>query len=474
MNSEKRLIIAFTLSLGILFLFQTFFVPPPSKTPQKTTQNVDITKEQTMVSEEKNLPPAEETLTEVETDEYILTICNPGGYVKNVSFKKYEDSQEFSNLFVTPAVKDKDFDIQISSKSIRLSTKDGFYKQINLKGDYLLQLETNVSGEISILSGEVFNNMDGRYQEIVYKSGGDIQHSSISKIRKNPISLTEGLIGLRNRYFTAAVILPDKERFVASIVDKYVDISLNTNKLKTNIELYLGPEKTSILKKHDLQGLVKYGFFHPIAIFLLKILTLLFALFHNWGLAIIALSALIYLAFSPLTKKSAQSFKKMQELQPQMEALKVKYKTDSQRLNQEIMKLYSENKLNPLGGCLPLFIQLPIFFALYPILMRFIEIKGASFLWIKDLSKPDTLSFLGAVGDKIHVLPVLMAGLMFFQQKLNSSKSAINPEQQKMMTLFFPIFFGVIFYSFPAGLVLYWFTNSLFSTAYQYKISKQK
>ena len=141
------------------------------------------------------------------------------------------------------------------------------------------------------------------------------------------------------------------------------------------------------------------------------------------------------------------------------------------------MLLYKKYKVNPLSGCLPMLLQIPIFFALYQILMRFIAIKGAHFLWIKDLSLPDALftfpASLPFIGKTFNLLPVLMAGVMFAQQKFTQPKT-VSSDQQKMMTMFFPIFLGIIFYNFPAGLTLYWLTNSVLSAAYQYKINKSQ
>ncbi|MBI4972952.1 MAG: membrane protein insertase YidC, partial [Candidatus Omnitrophica bacterium] len=150
-----------------------------------------------------------------------------------------------------------------------------------------------------------------------------------------------------------------------------------------------------------------------------------------------------------------------------------------QRLNKEIMQLYREHKVNPFGGCLPLILQIPIFFALYQVLMRSVSLKGANFLWIKDLSGPDrlfTLPFsLPVLGNEINLLPILMTIGMFIQQKISmaASGSASN-EQQKMMLILFPLMFGFIFYHMPAGLVLYWFINSTLMLVYQFRVSRGK
>ena len=166
--------------------------------------------------------------------------------------------------------------------------------------------------------------------------------------------------------------------------------------------------------------------------------------------------------------------REMQKMQPHIEALKKQYQNDPQRLNKEIMELYRVHKINPFGGCLPLFLQIPVFFALYQALLRSLALKGSSFLWIKDLSEPDRLAVFSAnipfIGNELNVLPILMAITMFFQQKLSSKTTPSgDPQQQKFMLIFFPILFGVMFYHFPSGLALYWSVYSLLSLGFQWR-----
>jgi len=183
----------------------------------------------------------------------------------------------------------------------------------------------------------------------------------------------------------------------------------------------------------------------------------------------------------PLSVKSMLSMKKMQALQPKIEELRAKHKENPQKLNTEIMELYKREKVNPFGGCLPMLLQIPVFFALYQLLMRLISLKGASFLWIKDLSLPDRLYVLSSpipvIGDELNLLPLLMAAGMFVQQKFTTpslDKTSSAAEQQKIMGVLMPVIFGVLFYKMPSGLVLYWFVNNLLMLAFQWKISAKK
>ena len=189
----------------------------------------------------------------------------------------------------------------------------------------------------------------------------------------------------------------------------------------------------------------------------------------GYGVAIIILTILIRLIFHPLHKKSTDSMKKMQEIQPLIKSLQDKYKNDPKKLQQETMMLYKEKKVNPMGGCLPMFIQIPIFIALYTILRGAIELRYVDFLWINDLSAPENL-FAGKIpipfnsNDALNILPILMAGSMILQQKMTSAATAITPEQkqqQQIMMFMMPIMMLFFFYDMPSGLVLYWTVSNL-------------
>ena len=184
-----------------------------------------------------------------------------------------------------------------------------------------------------------------------------------------------------------------------------------------------------------------------------------------------------------MTFKSMHSMKKMQSLQPKINQIREQHKNNPQKLNKELMELYKEHKINPLGGCLPLFLQMPIFIALYQVLWRSVSFKGADFLWIKDLSEPDRLIYpmpftLPILGNEFNILPVLMMIVMFFQQKLSMKNTVVmdpsQAAQQKMMMYFFPVFLGYIFYKFSSGLTLYFTIFYILSTFTQFKMAKVK
>lgn len=238
--------------------------------------------------------------------------------------------------------------------------------------------------------------------------------------------------------------------------------------------LYMGPKKLTMLQAvgHNLAQAVDYGWLDLIAKPMLWLLNFFHGFTRNYGLAIILLTIVIKLAFWPITQKGMQSMKNMQKLQPKISKLREKFKDDPARMNQEMMALYKTYKINPLGGCLPMLIQIPFFFALYQVLMAAIELRHAPFmLWINDLSAPDRL-WLGFDIPYLHGLPVLtlLMGLsMYLQQKM--TPTIADPTQARIMQLL-PIIFTFMFINFASGLVLYWFINNLLSMLQQYLINR--
>jgi YidC/Oxa1 family membrane protein insertase len=181
---------------------------------------------------------------------------------------------------------------------------------------------------------------------------------------------------------------------------------------------------------------------------------------HNFGLAIIVLTIVIKILFFPLTHTSYKSMKDMQKVQPLMLKLKKKYKDDKEKLNKEIMALYRSHKVNPLGGCLPMILQIPVFFALYKALLGSIELRHAPFIfWINDLSAKDPY----------YITPIIMGASMFIQQKMTPTVG--DPTQAKIMLLM-PIVFTIMFLNFPSGLVIYWLVNNVLSIGQQFYINK--
>ena len=240
-------------------------------------------------------------------------------------------------------------------------------------------------------------------------------------------------------------------------------------------DVYFGPKKLSILNQvnYNLSKAINFGFFDVLAKPMLWLLNFFHSLIGNYGIAIILLTVLIKGVFWPITQKGMKSMKNMQKLQPKVAKLKEKYKDDAQKMNQEMMALYKTYKVNPLGGCLPMVLQIPFFFALYKVLLMSIELRHAPFmLWINDLSAPDRL-WLGFDIPYLHGIPVLtllMGASMYLQQRMTPATA--DPTQAKIMQML-PIIFTFMFLNFASGLVLYWFVNNLLSMLQQQLINRQ-
>jgi len=292
-----------------------------------------------------------------------------------------------------------------------------------------------------------------------------------------------------NDYFMSAIIPEDQKEgsFTGKLLHSgiieaaYVapPISLRPlESLDSRFTLYMGPRDMDILKKSakKLDMAINFGRFDIIAKPLHFILLYFNRFTHNYGISIILLTVLIKIIFWPLTHKSYKSMKEMQKIQPLMAKIREKYKNDREQMQREMMGLYKTYKVNPFGGCLPILIQIPVFFALFRILGNSIELRHAPFfLWITDLSAPDRLfNFNFSIPFMsppygIPVLTLLMGASMFIQQKMAPAPG--DPSQAKVM-MFLPIIFTIMFINFPSGLVLYWLTNNILSIGQQYRIRK--
>jgi YidC/Oxa1 family membrane protein insertase len=228
------------------------------------------------------------------------------------------------------------------------------------------------------------------------------------------------------------------------------------------VPLYAGPQEPTKLEKiaPGLELVIDYGWLTVIAVPLFWLLSWLYQWVGNWGLAIILLTVIIKLLFYPLSAASYRSMAKMRVLAPKLQRLKDQYGDDRQRMQQAMMDLYRTEKINPLGGCMPILVQIPVFIALYWVLLASVELRHAPFmLWIQDLSAPDPW----------FILPILMAVTMWIQTKLNPEPP--DPVQAKVMKIM-PLVFSVFFFFFPAGLVLYWLVNNVLSIAQQWQITR--
>jgi YidC/Oxa1 family membrane protein insertase len=319
----------------------------------------------------------------------------------------------------------------------------------------------------------------------------ELEEIKIKKIKEqNTFEGKINWVALQSRYFMSGIIpnqIEDASLRLALISEQFVSaryvqpekqIQPGT-RYTYEYQLFMGPKRMEELKKvgNDLHKLINFGWFDFIAKPCVWLMNLFYSVIPNYGVAIIILTILVKLILWPLGQKSYKSMSEMKKIQPLMKEIREKYKDDKQKMNQEVMGLYRTYKINPLGGCLPMVVQLPVFFALYRMLYEAIELRHAPFfLWIDDLAAPDRLfrfdfsiPFMEPPYG-IPVLTVIMGASMLLQQKMSPPMG--DATQAKMM-MFMPIIFTVIFINFSSGLVLYWLINNILSIAQQYYTQKK-
>jgi YidC/Oxa1 family membrane protein insertase len=319
---------------------------------------------------------------------------------------------------------------------------------------------------------------------------GELETIAVKKVEEDQIfSGRIGWVAYENDYFMSAII-PDEQRR-ASFQGRHLDSGLleaiyispltvipAQQGLSVPFTIFLGPRDLTYLKplNKKLEIAINFGWTDIIAKPLLHALRFFHKYVKNYGVAIILLTILIKILFWPLTHKSYKSMKEMQKLQPLMAKIREKYKNNKEQMNKELMGLYKTYKVNPMGGCLPMLIQMPVFFALFRILGSSTELRHAPFfLWINDLSAPDRLFHFSfqipfmSPPYGIPILTLLMGASMFLQQKMTPTPG--DPSQAKIM-MFLPIIFTFMFINFPSGLVLYWLTNNILSIGQQYRIKR--
>ena len=507
-NMEKRLILAIALSLLILLTWSAW-VSKTYHIENKEVTTKDLTSAQVLTKETPTLIPQQEQLPgpllfNYSQEKFEITFIEPQAAIKEVIFKNYQDYKlllqygfllgdktlNFKKESITP-----DTVVFVHSDQNKIVTKKFIFSKSNYNIELEIKIQNLSNAPLSInlpltLGALDFSpkNLEARFQDVTLATKEKTLHLNA---RKDLQFAEIKFLSLRDRYF-CAIIEPESSHytgFIQKINSGKSNIGLSFTdfvlapgeQITQKFRIYLGPQDLRVINSinPEWSQVIYYGTFDFISQILLNALEFFYRLVHNWGWAIVILSLGVYFLLFPLTLKQMSSMKEMQTLQPKIEELRKLYKDNPQKLNKEIMELYRQHKVNPLGGCLPLVLQMPIFFALYQALMRSVALKGAKFLWIKDLSAPDRLFILPTslpiLGNEINILPILMAVGMFIQQKISAgATSSASAEQQKLMMVLFPLLFGFIFYHMPSGLVLYWFINSTFMLFYQIRMMRLK
>ncbi|MBM3332215.1 membrane protein insertase YidC [candidate division WOR-3 bacterium] len=512
-SSTTTTIIGFVLVAAILILSQIFLRPraTPPQQAAAPTQQTQPQAAQPVQAGQSDVPvlqpvqaqslvplaaePAAESIVTLENELVRLEFTSVGGAVRSVWMKKYqvEVVPQGRNLLGT-AVELPQGWVSTASTPMQVTRNDSsvtftarsdsliLTKTFSLGKDYTLDHRVSVAGPargfaVDGMAGLALTEKNPKAELIHFHFyahvGKKLQQTPAGKL-KNPQGKcdTAEWVGVKSRYFLLAVIACDRT------FDSTYAVSVDSGRLgfsavvknpspETQFTVYLGPLEHARLRAFGLglDNVIGLGWTRPLAVAMLWFLRLLYTIVRNWGLAIIVFAILMKLAFYPLTRTQTKQMRQMQLLQPKISELKVKYKNDAQKLNAETMQLYKLYKINPASGCLPLLVQMPVFWALYAVLSNAIELRGAAFVfWLKDMSVPDALfghlpQGLPMVGGAaIGLVPILMGASSIVQTLITSAD-----KKNLAMTIIMPVFITLIFLNMPSGLQLYWFMYNVLS-----------
>ena len=474
------------------------------KVPSEPSTSVQLPQE--------SLPMLQDEATATLTSpEVVLEIGTRTGQIRKAILREFRQSGSREplviggrNPLVSLATVDGELRLQLikqTDQSLTLGAADHNVNDYNItytinSGNYLLNIKLQKISEISnkslmlLLTNAWFRSDTSAGRSNILqvnalhtKSGGTAYSSYTGPVQSVKI-VPRGtkLLTLSERYF-CQVIKPDDAEFETSILRSpdhgtVVTRSAISIDRGVSLELFFGPRDFFHLKRAGLEAAFPIGTIGQIGLILLTILSGIASVTRNYGVAIIVFSAFITCITAPFTIMSFKSMRKMQELKPKIDKIMAQHKNDTAAANREVFQLYREHRVNPLSGCLPMLLQMPILIALFQAISHFIELRGKSFLWIKDLSLPDQLARLPfsipILGSDINLLPLIMAGVMFIQTRMSQGmypKDASNPTATMMSGPMMPVLFGFMFYHFPSSLVLYWLTNSSISLLW-YRLAK--
>ncbi|MCB9092957.1 MAG: membrane protein insertase YidC [Halobacteriovoraceae bacterium] len=479
-SDQKRAFIAVLISGLILIAWQKFFPSPEAKKTDvaPTTTTVTETRINTPVSQDltgENISYTSSLV--VKNAGFEFEITNQLGIIQAKSPNEvfpFTSIVGDNNPYQVSFFRNNQYEVQgftltQQSESV-ISAQNDFAKvAIFLEDTGKLIFEVNASQPTKlqfIFHSSIGELEGGDYRRFALLDNGKLEHEKVKDGLDEVGSGSLKWAGIDHHYHLFSVVFPEKTPG---------DYRMHGNSLRVRVkESYQNfTYKMVFLKKEyeklkslgdNLHQSVDFGMFAIIAEPLLWALQKIYSFIPNYGIAIILLTLLIRLLLSPLQVSSFKSMKKMQVLAPEMQKLKEKYKDDPMKMQQETMALYKKAGANPLGGCLPLFLQMPVFFAFFTVLRNAVELVGAPFFgWITDLS----------VKDPYYVMPILMTIVMFLQQKMSPSSVSMDATQKKVM-MFMPLIFGVVMLNYPAGLSLYMIVSMGFGVIQQMLIYRSK
>ncbi|MGG7072981.1 membrane protein insertase YidC [Campylobacter sp. 9BO] len=503
LSTQKRVLLATLLSFVFFVIYDYFFIPKQVLSEQNQTiaQNQAPQSNVSQPTASSSVAPSAvvsqgQTLVVVKSKGYEAHIDTLGRvskfYLNDEKFKledgsrtnlaggvplgleiRFSDTVINNEAFKTNYTADvSELNVESGSKTVTLTQKLSnldVVKRITFfeNGKYDLDVKLSTNAEYFISPG---------FRPSVAIDSYTV-HGALLRHADSKLSIIEDGDLDTNEVYSDINIAAASDRYYTTLFysfDKNLNVYMSADAAKNSVIFvrsdgdfkasgYIGAKDNAALKAIDerLVDVIEYGWFSFIAKPMFKFLNFLHDHIGNWGWAIVVLTLVIRIILFPLTYKGMLSMNKLKELSPKMKELQVKYKGDPQKLNMHMMELYKKHGANPMGGCLPILMQIPIFFAIYRVLLNAIELKGAEWiLWIKDLS----------VMDPYFILPVLMGVTMFLQQKLTPT-TFTDPMQEKIMK-YLPLIFTFFFVTFPAGLTLYWFVNNVCSVIQQIFVNK--
>jgi YidC/Oxa1 family membrane protein insertase len=478
-SDQKRMFLAMVLSGVILFAWQAYFVPQNSPVETKTkveetakttnTNNTSTNSAATPTTSADALPvpteltdlvlKGEKTSFHFKSNLALEDVSNSDAVF---SFKSVVSEKAPFKVFVKLPGGDRELNLvgQASGRTYQGEDRSlGIVAKLMITDDGTLSLNLNSSTayQYKFIINSSEKTLDNQQIREFLVLTSDVERSAVGESHQGDGSVK--WFGVDFNFHLFSFIFKEKVvlKYWASEKGSFTVETVNpTNALNTRV-VFLKKNYDDLDKLGDNLGLsIDFGFFGILSIPLLRGLQFIYGMLPNYGWAIVLLTFVVRLVLFPLQLKSIKSMKKMQKLQPELQKIKDKHKDDPQRVQKETMELFKKNGANPLGGCLPMLMQMPIFFAFYQVLYNAVELVGAPFVgWITDLS----------IKDPFYVLPVGMGVAMFFQQKLTPSTS-VDPTQQKIM-MFMPLIFCFFMKDLPAGLNLYILTSTLFGIAQQ-------
>ena len=515
MDLNKRLIIALVLSFIVLFGFSYLF-PPAKKSmkPIEANQSASIKEHQEFKNSaptiNSNTKVAKDTqvehravskdgvLVKVETKKYKLKIDRLGR-ISSVILKesKYRDDKGNPLELINPnktlplEIRFKDaklneeaFKVAYSSSKSELNATNSkqeltltqklngltLVKKITFypDGHYDLDIKLDKNTQYFLTTGHRIEADKSRYLivrgALIRDAKGVITIVEDKDAKNNAVITNATIVSSFDRYYTS-MLFNFQKPFIAVIANDGTNNPLPFIVANSSISLkgYVGPKEWKLFEKLDprLTDAIEFGWFTFLAKPFFKVMLAIYDFVGNWGWTIVLFTILVKLVLFPLSYKGMMSMQKLKDLAPKMKEIKEKYGKDPVKMNQQMMELYNKHDANPMGGCLPMLLQIPVFFSLYRVLLNADELQGAPWiLWIHDLSRQDPTIF---------VLPGLMGLTMYIQQQLTPN-TMTDPVQQKIFK-WFPLIMTFFFLTFPSGLVLYWLTNNILTIAQQYYIN---